>query len=251
MVIISHKHKFIYIKTKKTASSSIQVLLENYCGKDDIITPLNKPTTNKGFLYNERARNYRGIKSIIKILKHKLLNFLLFPNRFNYLMTYLLHLKIPKKKEIRIIFGRFVSHMSAEEVKIKVGNLIWKNYFKFTFERNPWDKVVSAYHHLKPNLPFDEWIKNFSPNLKSQPVNYSLYCINGKLELDLIGKFENLKKDLKIIFNKLSLPYNDLPNEKKVYRKNGKDYRDYYNENSKNIVEKNYNEEIKLFGYKF
>ena len=37
-MIISHKHKFIFFKTRKTAGSSIQVSLAKYCGEDDIIT---------------------------------------------------------------------------------------------------------------------------------------------------------------------------------------------------------------------
>ena len=37
-MIVSHKHKFIFFKTRKTAGSSIQVALANHCGPDDIIT---------------------------------------------------------------------------------------------------------------------------------------------------------------------------------------------------------------------
>ena len=37
-MIVSHKHKFIFFKTRKTAGSSIQVALAKHCGEDDIIT---------------------------------------------------------------------------------------------------------------------------------------------------------------------------------------------------------------------
>ena len=39
-MIVSHKHKFIFIKTKKTASSSTECALSAVCGPDDILTDL-------------------------------------------------------------------------------------------------------------------------------------------------------------------------------------------------------------------
>ena len=38
-MIISYKYKFIFMKTRKTAGSSIQKALSTICGPDDIITP--------------------------------------------------------------------------------------------------------------------------------------------------------------------------------------------------------------------
>ena len=41
-MIISHKHQFIFIKTKKTAGTSIEIALSQFCGEKDIITTISE-----------------------------------------------------------------------------------------------------------------------------------------------------------------------------------------------------------------
>jgi hypothetical protein len=38
-MIISHEHKFIFLKTKKTAGTAIEAALSELCGPSDVITP--------------------------------------------------------------------------------------------------------------------------------------------------------------------------------------------------------------------
>ena len=39
-LIISHRHRFIFIRTIKTASTTVEIFLRHYCGPDDVVTPL-------------------------------------------------------------------------------------------------------------------------------------------------------------------------------------------------------------------
>jgi hypothetical protein len=53
-MIISHKHKFIFIKTYKTAGTSLEAYLSEFCGESDVLTPIYPPVEG------HRARNESG-----------------------------------------------------------------------------------------------------------------------------------------------------------------------------------------------
>ncbi len=40
-MIVSHKHQFVFLKTRKSAGTSAEIALSKHCGPDDIITPLS------------------------------------------------------------------------------------------------------------------------------------------------------------------------------------------------------------------
>lgn len=54
-MIVSHKHRFIFIKTRKTAGTSLEVFLSQHCGADDVVTPIqphvepHQPRNHEGF----------------------------------------------------------------------------------------------------------------------------------------------------------------------------------------------------------
>src|ERR1041384_7251671 len=116
-MIVSHKHRFIFIKTVKTAGTSIEVFLSRHCAREDVLTPIDPPV--EGHV----PRNYEGFAyPALDVLKPPFgpLSDLWHPFR--------------RRK-------RFYHHMPARVIQKRVSPEIWKNYFKFCVERNPWDKV--------------------------------------------------------------------------------------------------------------
>ena len=77
-----------------------------------------------------------------------------------------------------------------------------------------------------------------------------IYTLNGKIAVDYIGKFENLKNDLNLIKKKLRLPKTnfELP-----HTKNSKlvSISNFYNEENKKLVEKIWQKEFEFFNYKY
>ena len=59
-MIISHKHKFIFIKTRKVGGTSVEIAMSKYLGSGDIVTPITpedeEMRRSKGFV---SCQNYK------------------------------------------------------------------------------------------------------------------------------------------------------------------------------------------------
>ena len=151
-------------------------------------------------------------------------------------------------------------HVTAEQYS---NTEYWDTYFKFTIVRNPWDKECSDFHYhnklrLKRKQPLIESFRSFfqldeqktDSNMKIWHSNQLdwLYSDNKKMELDFIGRFENLQEDFNTACDKIGIPQQQLPHTNKS---NHKHYTEYYDEETKSIVAEKYAKDIEYFGYKF
>ena len=146
-------------------------------------------------------------------------------------------------------------------------------YYKFTFVRNPWDRLVSAFLFLKKgganrgdrewaekNLSqfrdFDTFVKGWvnRKNVNSWKhfvPQFKFLCQPGSLtpSVDYIGYFEYLNDDFRMVQNYLQIQ-SDLQHLNKTDGSKKK-YTDYYTEATQKIVADVYREDIELFGYDF
>lgn len=144
------------------------------------------------------------------------------------------------------------------------------NYFTFTIVRNPWDRLLSAFHFLKQGgmnkkdkvfsskeliayNEFDEFIKgwltreNIWKHHHFKPQYHYVLDKRNKVSLKFIAFLENIEEDFAYIGNQLGIT-DTLPG---LNRSQHKSYIDYYNPETKKIVEEVYAEDILLFGYNF
>ena len=178
-MIISHKYKFIFIKTFKTAGTSVEAFLSQHCTESDILPPIDPSVVT------HVARNYEGFFNPIPEL---------IATRMSVLIA-------EKGKFIRETFWqlvkrrKFYKHMPALKVRARLPKEKWESYYKFCVERNPWDKVLSSYHMVKSRR-FGEGfnLDNYFSRGKF-PRNYPLYTDrDGRIIVDRIVKYENFPK---------------------------------------------------------
>lgn len=135
-------------------------------------------------------------------------------------------------------------HWNAKELK-NYYEEYWNTYFKFTFTRNPWDRIISKF--LFRQKRFNE-TRTFKKFIKDQ-TNIHLKALGGKdHEFDFIGRFENLQKDFQVICRQIGV---QLELGHFYWNRKRKHYSHYYNNETKLLVEKRYACDIEYFGYSF
>ena len=133
-----------------------------------------------------------------------------------------------------------------------------KDYFIFTFVRNPYARLVSRYrfhrisHSRKKNID-DKVRRNFTNFLqKTLDVGFFLqsnFIEHEYLEVDFIGKQENLQEDADKLCNILKMSKVKLPKKKKYLYYGEYDYMDYLNKNSIKFINRYARKDFKQFGY--
>lgn len=228
-MIISHAHKFIFIKTAKTAGTSIEVFLSPHCGPEDILTPIFPAVET------HQARNYEGMVSAFHQVRQQ-----------KGLAPALRHPFTKRKK--------FTHHMPAWIIQTRVPSAVWNSYFKFCVERNPWEKVLSHYHMLNArqggSLSLDQYLarRKFS-------INYRRYTdpSGAKVIVDRVVRYENLMPELAEVFARLNIPFTGTlgVRAKGEYRKDRTPYQLVFNAEQRGLVERAFAREIELHGYRF
>lgn len=182
---------------------------------------------------------------------------------------------------IDYIEGRHESGIKGEGL----GEEGYKEYFKFTFVRNPWDQIVSLYHFYTSGsemykrdyykgVSFTEYVRlthgqitRWERKIQQQreegvlpkyptrvypcEIQWIWYTdFMGNLLVDYIGQFETIEKDFKLICDHIGidvkLPHVNIANSRK-----NKEYRDHFTDETRYLVEEYAWREIQMFGYSF
>jgi hypothetical protein len=227
-MIVSHRHRFIFVRTRKTAGTSVEIALSKFCGPDDIITrdtddalrrELGYPGPQNDFGIPWSAYTFDDWRRLL----------------------------------LRRARARFKNHMTAARIRALVGEKVWRSYFKFASERDPWDKAISLYYWRtrdeQPRPPLLQFLEQVGARSLS---NAHIYMIDGRPAVDRIITYERLSEQLDEIRLRLSLPEPlSLPRAKSTHRAERSCYSELLGPAERSIIDATCHREIELLGYRF
>lgn len=162
-------------------------------------------------------------------------------------------------------------HLSAEQIRLILGQDEFLRCFKFSIVRNPWARMVSGYFYThimnEPSeidkqrrgttrtfhdLEFDEWIDRRWNKWKQGKMNNSqlkkLTDESGNLLVDHVGRLENAQESLDLVMKKTFTSKLLMPHVNGTKKNH---YTKYYNEFTKRKVYEMCQQDIEYFKYKF
>lgn len=228
-MIISHKFRFVFIKTKKTAGTSIEAYLSRVCGEDDIVTPVFP------LVPGHRPRNFTGFWNPMHELRHAF-------SKGGSALGSLGRQWVRRE--------RFYNHMPGWRIQHRVAPDIWNSYYRFTVDRNPYDKTLSHFYMLKRrengDLDFQRYLRRgvFC-------INFPLYWCEGRLLVDKVLRYENLNEELGVLFERLGIPWDGVlaDQAKANYREDRRHYDEVLSVEEKQIIAERFSKEFALNGY--
>ena len=217
-MLVSHKHKFIYIKSIKTAGTSTEIFLEPYC-----VTNVLESHGREMIQTNEGIIGTRMNQHLAEISEF-----------YNHMPPYKIKNSIGEET--------FNSYTKIINIRNPFDMMVSHYYFKPTFELYSNSEMSFEDYLLKTNV-----VEDLSKKYRD------LMYIEDEFIVDEIVRFENLEEDIFKLLDKLELPSpkRELGEYKKNKRRPDKDWKKMYSNETKELVEKHFKFYMDLFNYSF
>lgn len=208
MAIISFSRRFVFLKTRKVAGTSVEALIRPYLGSEDIVpavTPRDEfYCANQGAI----SRNY-----LARAKDESRYTELVLDGRFEEAASFLRGCK-----------KRASSHMTYSQIERlieKNGHKI-RDFWVFTIDRHPYSWLISQclYSNKKYNSgsldvsginkeEINRRVGSFLTRMNIEDVmNWGMYAKNGEVVVDDVLKYEKLNEGMAYVLNKLDININ-------------------------------------------
>lgn len=209
MTIVSHSHQFVFLKTHKTASTSVEMLFE----------PLCRPPGSTVKSKTDEAHTKYGIVG-----------------------------RRDGGRAVPLRLFNWRDHMSARKCRRALGRKKWSAYTKITTVRDPYDRILSQFFWWNNDKDFEtadaaQVIAAFRDFLTNTDWgdDTEIVTLNGKFIPDHTIRYENLADDIRSVSEILSLPINvdQLPQSNtSSNRKRNIPIEDFFDQPSINLIQK-------------
>ena len=196
-MILSHSHRFIFLKTRKTGGTSFEIALSKHLSDGDVITPVAPG--------DEMLRTSLGFRGP---------------------QNYLFEDDPVTPGSMLLPHFKFHNHMEAREVRARIPPQLFDGYLKVAVVRNPFDYVVSWYYweralHQPSAEDFKLWLRFHQANraeiearyrqrLQTNPgpfaSNRLITHIDGRSVVDVMIRYENREADVAAFAERVGLP---------------------------------------------
>lgn len=192
MTIVSHEHRLIFLKPRKTAGTSIERALLRITAADDwAATSTENEPLDARFLAtpNRTRRSFIGDRPVKRLLRRV----------------------GPRALRLR-------EHMPALALRRCVGDEIWSTYRKVSVVRDPWRRLLSLWRwrtrRCRLEVDFEDFLRAMeSGNRAAEKAvgarrwsNLPFYAIDGEPVVDHVLRFETISADFAGLLRDLGLP---------------------------------------------
>ena len=183
-MIISHKHRFIFVKTEKTAGTSLEIALSRFLGPEDIVTPIMPE--------DEAIRARLGWGA---------------PRHYRLPLSRMNGAALRAAVRYRQRPRRYYNHIPAARIRDDLGAETFAAYHKFTISRHPEDRAVSFWHWVAREPPgelsFPTFLRAHGHRLYR---NTTIVSDGAACLVDDFARYETLEADIARIGERLGLP---------------------------------------------
>ena len=222
-MIISHSRRFIFVKCRKTASTSLEREIVPQLSSHDVWTPISSPRREGNKHYSAWPVDWLAARS---------------KGFSDYI-----------GRNSRLHWRFYHDHIAVARIARLLPRELYQAYHKFCFDRNPWDFVVSLYHQRSAKGKFKGDFDRFLYEFPIEP-NWQLYTIDDELVVDRVYRYEDMDSAIADIAGRLDLQLSMLRRDKQHYRAD-KDYRPFYSQSSRDHVAQRWARTIALLQYDF
>lgn len=236
-LIVSFEHNYIFIKSRKTSGTSMEIALASSAGPHDVVTPLatEDELIRLELFPDSLPRHYSDSREIEEEYREAV------RRRDTRRMKDLRKTALGDQVKL-------YNHASASRAYKFLEERFWERAYKFTIERHPYEKAVSMAWYRLGDRNFENVLDEVVNRGKYR--NFDLYSIEGRVAVDFIIRYEKFQSDVQELEKKFGIEImSRYPSAKSGYRSERKPAAETLSTAQKQTVQKVCAEEFELMGY--